>query len=133
MLIQRYLRLLAVVDAPLPLDPVFYGMAASAVVLVEALINELKVGGRALPLDYRFEPGHPDDGVALTVPLEWQEDIDRRFPLIVIFDSQNKRSHGYMLRTIDYLTSNEQMPASVIVTSSCLLKIGNVTRACRWR
>lgn len=54
--------------------------------------------------------------LTVTVPLEWQEDIDRRFPLIVIFDSQNKRSHGYMLRTIDYLTSNEQMPASVIVS-----------------
>jgi hypothetical protein len=54
--------------------------------------------------------------LTVTVPLEWQEDIDRRFPLIVICDSQNKRSHGYMLHTIDYLTSNEQMPASVIVS-----------------
>lgn len=57
-----------------------------------------------------------DKQFTVTVPLEWQADIDRRFPLIVVFDSQNERSHGYILRTIDYLTSNEQMPAAVIIS-----------------
>lgn len=31
--------------------------------------TSLTVGEHTLPLDYRFEPGHPDDGVTVTVPL----------------------------------------------------------------
>ncbi len=27
------------------------------------------VAGNKLPLRYRFEPGHPEDGITLTVPL----------------------------------------------------------------
>ncbi len=54
--------------------------------------------------------------ITVTVPFEWQKDIDKDFPLIVVFDRQNERSHGYMLRTIDYLTSNEQMPSCVIIS-----------------
>lgn len=54
--------------------------------------------------------------ISVTVPIEWQQDIDRHFPLIVVFDKQNKRSHNYILTTIDYLTSNEQMPSSIIVS-----------------
>jgi ATP-dependent helicase HrpA len=42
----------------------------------ELFPDELEVGGRAFPLDYRFEPGHPEDGVALTVPLEWLNTLD---------------------------------------------------------
>ncbi len=54
--------------------------------------------------------------ISVTVPLEWQEDSEKKFPLIIIFDKQNQRSHNYMLQTIDYLTSNEQMPSSIIVS-----------------
>lgn len=54
--------------------------------------------------------------ITVTVPIEWQADIDKDFPLIVIFDRQNRRSHDYIIRTIDYLTSNEQMPSCVIVS-----------------
>jgi len=32
--------------------------------------DQLEVAGRRLPLTYRFEPGHADDGVTVTVPLE---------------------------------------------------------------
>jgi len=54
--------------------------------------------------------------ISLTVPIEYQSDIkEKSFPLIIIFDSQNQRSYNFILRTIDYLTSNEQMPASIIV------------------
>ena len=35
-----------------------------------------------------------------------------RFPVILLFDRQNERSFGYILRSIDYLTSTEQMPAA---------------------
>ena len=54
--------------------------------------------------------------LSITVPLEFQSDDSlKSFPLIVIFDSQNQRSYNYILNTIDYLTSNEQMPSAVIV------------------
>ena len=36
----------------------------------ELFPDQLECAGRLFPLDYRFEPGHPEDGVALTVPLE---------------------------------------------------------------
>lgn len=57
-----------------------------------------------------------DKNITVTVPFEWQEDINRDFPLIIVFDRQNLRSHNYILNTIDYLTSNEQMPSSVIIS-----------------
>lgn len=57
-----------------------------------------------------------DKNITITVPMEWQKDIDRNFPLIVVFDRQNERSHNYIINTIDYLTSNEQMPSSIIVS-----------------
>lgn len=57
-----------------------------------------------------------DRAVTTTVPLEWQPGMGFQFPLIIIFDRQNTRSVQYILNTIDYLTSNEQMPASVVLT-----------------
>lgn len=54
--------------------------------------------------------------ITVTVPIEWQPDIDKTYPLIIIFDRQNRRSHDYIIRTIDYLTSNEQMPSSVVIS-----------------
>jgi enterochelin esterase-like enzyme len=54
--------------------------------------------------------------LSITVPLEFQSDDSlKSFPLIVIFDSQNQRSYNYILNTIDYLTSNEQIPSAVII------------------
>lgn len=57
-----------------------------------------------------------DKNITVTVPFEWQEDINHDFPLIIVFDRQNQRSHNYILNTIDYLTSNEQMPSSIIIS-----------------
>jgi enterochelin esterase-like enzyme len=57
-----------------------------------------------------------DKHISITVPFEWQQDLNRDFPLIIVFDRQNQRSHNYILRTIDYLTSNEQMPSAVIIS-----------------
>lgn len=54
--------------------------------------------------------------ISVFVPFEWQENLDRNFPLIIVFDKQNQRSHNYILNTIDYLTSNEQMPSSIIIS-----------------
>lgn len=57
-----------------------------------------------------------DKGITITVPFEWQKDLNRNFPLIIVFDRQNQRSHNYILNTIDYLTSNEQMPSAIIIS-----------------
>ncbi len=57
-----------------------------------------------------------EKNITITVPFEWQEDLDRDFPLVIVFDRQNQRSHKYILNTIDYLTSNEQMPSAIIIS-----------------
>lgn len=50
------------------------------------------------------------------VPIEWQKKSKNKYPLIIVFDKQNKRSNNYILNTIDYLTSNEQIPSSIIIS-----------------
>lgn len=57
-----------------------------------------------------------DKDITITVPVAWRKDLHREFPLIIVFDRQNQRSHNYILNTIDYLTSNGQMPSSIIIS-----------------
>lgn len=57
-----------------------------------------------------------DKKISVLVPIEWQKKTKNKFPLIIIFDRQNKRSNNYILNSIDYLTSNEQIPSSVIIS-----------------
>lgn len=57
-----------------------------------------------------------DKNISIIVPIEWQNGIKNDFPLIIVFDKQNQRSHNYIINTIDYLTSNEQMPSSIIIS-----------------
>lgn len=72
---------------------------------------------------YRTISGDPMDseklgyqvGIEVTVPLEYDEKTPSKYPVIFIFDKQNERSYNYIRTTIDYLTSNDQMPASVVV------------------
>lgn len=54
--------------------------------------------------------------ISILVPIEWQNESKNNFPLIIVFDKQNKRSTNYIINTIDYLTSNEQMPSSIIIS-----------------
>lgn len=56
-----------------------------------------------------------EKSLTITVPFEWQEGMEKSYPVVVIFDRQNPRSHQFIIKTIDYLTSNEQMPSCVIV------------------
>jgi enterochelin esterase-like enzyme len=57
-----------------------------------------------------------EKNISVIVPFEWQDDVDNDFPLIIIFDRQNERSHQYILNAIDYMTSNYQMPPSIIIS-----------------
>lgn len=54
--------------------------------------------------------------ISIIVPKDWQYNIEKTYPLTIIFDRQNKRSNQYIINTIDYLTINDQMPASIIVS-----------------
>lgn len=53
--------------------------------------------------------------ISITLPKDWQENSDKEYPLIIIFDRQNKRSHNHIIYTIDYLTASDQMPLSIII------------------
>lgn len=57
-----------------------------------------------------------DKHITVSVPFEWQVDTKQEFPLIIIFDRQNERSHQYILTTIDYLTSTGQIPSAIIIS-----------------
>ncbi|KXH79062.1 alpha/beta hydrolase-fold protein [Chryseobacterium kwangjuense] len=54
--------------------------------------------------------------ISVMVPVEWQKNTKNKFPLVIVFDKQNQRSNNYILNTIDYLTGNEQIPSSVIIS-----------------
>lgn len=53
--------------------------------------------------------------ISIVLPEDWQEDIIKEYPLILIFDRQNERSYNHILHTIDYLTAAEQMPCSIVI------------------
>jgi predicted alpha/beta superfamily hydrolase len=57
-----------------------------------------------------------DKKLSILVPIEFQEQTKHQFPLIIVFDKQNKRSNNYILQTINYLTSNEQIPSAIIIS-----------------
>jgi ATP-dependent helicase HrpA len=50
-------------------DLLVAGSGVSAADLKEQYPDFIEVDGARLPLEYRFEPGHPDDGVTVVVPL----------------------------------------------------------------
>lgn len=54
--------------------------------------------------------------ISLIVPKDWQPNIEKTYPLTIIFDRQNKRSHQFIINTIDYLTISDQMPSTIIVS-----------------
>ena len=54
--------------------------------------------------------------ISILVPIEWQKELKNNFPLTIIFDRQNQRSNKYIINTIDYLTSNELIPSSIIIS-----------------
>ena len=54
--------------------------------------------------------------ISVIVPKDWQQNIEKTYPLTIIFDRQNTRSHQFIINTIDYLTISDQMPATIIVS-----------------
>lgn len=54
--------------------------------------------------------------ITLRLPQTWTPDADDTFPVLVVFDRQNERSHGFILRSADYLMANDHMPESILVS-----------------
>lgn len=53
--------------------------------------------------------------IDLLVPLTYyQSSAQMHYPLMLLFDRQNEYTHRYNLQTIDMLTLNSQMPATVV-------------------
>jgi tetratricopeptide (TPR) repeat protein len=57
-----------------------------------------------------------EKSVSIYMPVEWQSNIEKTFPLTIVFDRQNTRIEQHIIRTIDFLTSTDQMPSTVIVS-----------------
>ncbi|WP_124980991.1 tetratricopeptide repeat protein [Nonlabens xiamenensis] len=57
-----------------------------------------------------------DKAISIYVPLEWQADLDKTYPLTIVFDRQNQRTHHFIINTIDFLTATDQVPSSVIIS-----------------
>ncbi len=55
---------------------------AAAHVTEELFPETLAMAGTELPLKYRFAPGHPQDGLTLTVPLALLNQVDGDAPLV---------------------------------------------------
>lgn len=54
--------------------------------------------------------------ISVIVPRDWQQNTEKTYPLTIIFDRQNKRSNQFIINTIDYLTVNDQIPSTIIVS-----------------
>ncbi len=54
--------------------------------------------------------------ISILLPDDWQNNNEKKYPLIIVFDRQNIRSHNQIINTIDYLTASEQMPRSIIIS-----------------
>jgi len=54
--------------------------------------------------------------ISIYVPIEWQKDIEKTYPLTILFDRQNKGIEKHIVNTIDFLTATSQMPSTVIIS-----------------
>ena len=69
-------------------------------------------------IDTSFASSHLgyEKKISIVLPDDWQNNNQKKYPLIVVFDKQNSRSHNHILHTIDYLTAAEQMPRCIIIS-----------------
>ncbi|MGK0414705.1 MAG: hypothetical protein ACJA1B_002933 [Polaribacter sp.] len=54
--------------------------------------------------------------ISVILPDNWQSNNQKKYPLIIVFDRQNKRSNHHIIYTIDYLIASEQMPRAIIIS-----------------
>ena len=98
--------------------------AASAV--TEALYpGTMTLGGTALPLKYRFVPGHPMDGLTLTVPLALLNQIDAA-RLTWLVPGMSREKVAWYLKALPKASRNRLTPVAEVVTAF-LESIGDKT------
>jgi hypothetical protein len=54
--------------------------------------------------------------ISIVVPKEWDPSLSKRFPVILIFNKENESINNYIINTIDYITTNSQMPSCIIIS-----------------
>ena len=75
----------------------------------------MDVAGNALPLRYRFEPGHPEDGITLTVPLALLNQIDAA-RLDWLVPGMVREKVLWLLKTLPKTMRNRETPLQAVVT-----------------
>lgn len=90
--------------------------------LVSICINQMvfaqKYNVYTSQIDTSFVSSHLgyEKKISILLPDDWQYNHQKKYPLLIVFDKQNKRSHQQIIHTIDYLTASEQMPRAIIIS-----------------
>ncbi len=89
---------------------------AASAVTVDLFPEAMTVGETALPLKYRFAPGHPLDGLTVTVPLPLLNQLpDARLSWLVPGMVREKVTH--YLKSLPKAIRNRVIPVSEVVTA----------------
>ncbi len=81
----------------------------------EQFPETLPVAGNALPLRYRFEPGHSEDGVTLTVPLALLNQVDEA-RLDWLVPGMVREKVQWLLKALPKALRNRETPLTAVVT-----------------
>jgi ATP-dependent helicase HrpA len=89
---------------------------AAAGVTEEQYPETMLLAGAALPLKYRFAPGHPLDGLTLTVPLALLNQIDAG-RLSWLVPGMIREKLGWYLKALPKAWRNRLTPAAEVITA----------------
>ncbi|MBK7470820.1 MAG: ATP-dependent RNA helicase HrpA [Betaproteobacteria bacterium] len=81
----------------------------------EQFPETMQVAGNALPLAYRFEPGHPADGITLTVPLALLNQVDES-RLDWLVPGMVREKVQWLLKALPKALRNRETPLTAVVT-----------------
>jgi ATP-dependent helicase HrpA len=88
---------------------------AAVQVTAELFPEQLTLAGTALPLKYRFAPGHPQDGLTLTVPLALLNQVDEA-PLSWLVPGMVRDKVLHYLKALPKASRNRLIPLPEAVT-----------------
>jgi ATP-dependent helicase HrpA len=89
---------------------------AATQVTAEFFPAELELAGTRLPLKYRFSPGHPLDGLTLTVPLSLLNQLDEA-RLGWLVPGMIREKVGHYLKALPKAWRNRLVPLPEVVTA----------------
>jgi ATP-dependent helicase HrpA len=91
----------------------------AAQVTEEQFPETMQVSGNVLPLRYRFEPGHPEDGITLTVPLALLNQVDES-RLDWLVPGMVREKVQWHLKALPKALRNRETPLTAVVTEFLL-------------